>query len=749
MTYRSMPFLALLLGAIAAVATSTGALAATALHVDANNTTVTNDGTAHHPYATIQTALSAAVAGDTVLVAKGTYAENVVIEDKQITLRGGYRGGSVADYTNNLGGDFATQVPTANITQVQASVGTAAILLVGTQAAGSVIDGFVICGGIHGIELDDSITFPRVNNVTISNNVIEGNGVAEYEHVGGGIRLSGDGHTVQDNIIRNNIGGRGAGVSMFGENITLTRNTVENNVGYADHAGGIYQGGTAIITENTIRNNRIGETLGYGWGGGILILGTATLRHNTYISNHAPSIGGAFFVDDGGMATLEHELMFANSAAIGAAIYIDGYGDDVGSHLDITNCTIVGNTADDTPVGNTVYIERNSSATLLNTIAWGNQGDDFFTDETSSILVTYSISEEPIAGIGNLNVDPLFANAGLRDYHLKSTNGRYNPLANGGAGGFDSDAVDSPAIDAGAPSSDFSLEPPSNGGRINMGVFGNTAEASKSRLDACPSDALFGQPPALDKLPVSSDSISGFRAFESFSGVTAPIAAVEFWVGAGDCVRDPDQYSVALYTDNGGLPSLAVRDEVITPDAFPTGVAINGVYNVTRYVATFATPVELAAGWVSIYGVNESDCSAGWVTSDVGDGSVQELGNVDFFPIDFDVAVCLLPVVDLNAPFQTADQDQNGVINLSELLRCIQFYNAGGLHCADDPGDTEDGYVPGPGAKQSCVPHDTDYAPQDWKIGLSELLRLIQFYNFLGYHVCPGENTEDGFCPGG
>jgi len=28
------------------------------------------------------------------------------------------------------------------------------------------------------------------------------------------------------------------------------------------------------------------------------------------------------------------------------------------------------------------------------------------------------------------------------------------------------------------------------------------------------------------------------------------------------------------------------------------------------------------------------------------------------------------------------------------------------------------------------------------------LLRLIQFFNSGGYHACPAENTEDGFCPG-
>ena len=102
-----------------------------------------------------------------------------------------------------------------------------------------------------------------------------------------------------------------------------------------------------------------------------------------------------------------------------------------------------------------------------------------------------------------------------------------------------------------------------------------------------------------------------------------------------------------------------------------------------------------------------------------------------------------------NAPgVHTADQNENKRIELSELLRVIQFFNSGGLHCADNPGETEDGYVPGPGANQTCTPHSSDYAPRDWDVGLVELLRLIQFYNMNGYHYCPADGTEDGFCPG-
>lgn len=94
-------------------------------------------------------------------------------------------------------------------------------------------------------------------------------------------------------------------------------------------------------------------------------------------------------------------------------------------------------------------------------------------------------------------------------------------------------------------------------------------------------------------------------------------------------------------------------------------------------------------------------------------------------------------------PHQTADINADLRLNISELLRLIQFYNAGALHAA--PG-TEDGFAPGVG-DTTAPPHQSDYNPQDWKIDLPELLRAIQFYNAGGYTPC--EAGEDGFCPEG
>lgn len=92
----------------------------------------------------------------------------------------------------------------------------------------------------------------------------------------------------------------------------------------------------------------------------------------------------------------------------------------------------------------------------------------------------------------------------------------------------------------------------------------------------------------------------------------------------------------------------------------------------------------------------------------------------------------------------SADSNKDWAISLSEVLRVIQFYNLNGLHCQNG---TEDGYAPGPGST-ACAPHSTDYAPQNWQISLSELLRAIQLFNLNNGVYRTATGSEDGFAPG-
>ena len=72
--------------------------------------------------------------------------------------------------------------------------------------------------------------------------------------------------------------------------------------------------------------------------------------------------------------------------------------------------------------------------------------------------------------------EPLFADEPSGNFHLKSVMGRWT------SGGYVIDGTHSPSIDAG----DLTLpdfEPLPNGPRINQGAYGNTAEASLSRVE--------------------------------------------------------------------------------------------------------------------------------------------------------------------------------------------------------------------------------------------------------------------------
>lgn len=107
------------------------------------------------------------------------------------------------------------------------------------------------------------------------------------------------------------------------------------------------------------------------------------------------------------------------------------------------------------------------------------------------LIINYSNVENWTGpGVGNIDVDPLFAAPGYwdeaaqafmggTDYHLKSTAGRWDPAQEM----WVVDDVDSPCIDAGDPADVPFFEPTGSGGRVNMGVHGNTWQASMT--DVC------------------------------------------------------------------------------------------------------------------------------------------------------------------------------------------------------------------------------------------------------------------------
>ena len=515
-------------------ATGSGTGDPDALHVDDGNTTGTQDGTADYPYTDIRTAVQNAENGDTIRIAAGTYGP-VDTLNKSLRFLGGYAGADPAAYAAGQGGDFTSRTLNAALTVITGGTNQYGVTFTrsGNDPYQGLLEYVTISDSRKGIVFDTEISWPPAENVTIRNCIIENNGQAGDTTGGGGILVSGENVRIENNIIRNNRGGRGAGLARSGTptNLVVRDNRIENNTCYDDHGGGVYLDGTVTLTGNVIDGNRV--ELGYGWGGGVLILGTAHLSSNIIRNNYAPSYGGGVFVDDGATAEMRNDLVYGNltQQGTGAGVAVDGGYDGI-SRLTMDHCTVAFNNPDAVGDeyslgGNGIFVDAGSSVTVVNSIFWANGDDDFYVRDGSTLTMTYSLSEEAWAGIGNLSADPLFADPDNGDFHPRSTAGRYVPAT----GSWVTDASHSPAIDAGDPASPWSAEPLPNGGRVNLGVFGNTSQAGLSKT--------VGPIPNLTRTQVS-------RLYVAIFGRASEGEGNRFWqTWKADGASKPDMASTA------------------------------------------------------------------------------------------------------------------------------------------------------------------------------------------------------------
>jgi hypothetical protein len=196
------------------------------------------------------------------------------------------------------------------------------------------------------------------------------------------------------------------------------------------------------------------------------------------------SVGGGLY-DNGNGTVLWNCLFVGNAAADGGGLYTTGSG------ALLTNCTLAHNRGG---LGGAVADEADDTA-LAGCIVWGNKDGQI----SGAAWVTWCDIQDGWPEGNNLDVDPLFAAPGHwdpngtpddasddvwidGDYHLKSQGGRWDPVS----GSWVQDDVTSPCIDAGSPKYNPPNEPAPNGSVVNLGVYADTIEASKTYVADSP-----------------------------------------------------------------------------------------------------------------------------------------------------------------------------------------------------------------------------------------------------------------------
>ncbi|MHC4572752.1 MAG: right-handed parallel beta-helix repeat-containing protein [Planctomycetota bacterium] len=245
--------------------------------------------------------------------------------------------------------------------------------------------------------------------------------------------------------------------------------TVDDN--FALWGGGFY------FCDGWIQNCRITGNLAFCDGGGLDSC-QASIANCLITANRAWGFGG-------GISYSNHAV--TNSTINGNWAYYAG-GGLCGCNGAISNCTISGDSAYE---GGGLYL---CEARINNCVIWDNRADNTGRQLYLCAQPNYScVQDWPGGGVGNIIHDPCFADPGYwddnntphdpyddfwveGDYHLQSQAGRWNPNVRE----WVIDAVTSPCIDAGDPNTPVGGEPEPNGNRVNMGAYGQTAEASLS-----------------------------------------------------------------------------------------------------------------------------------------------------------------------------------------------------------------------------------------------------------------------------
>ena len=227
------------------------------LYVSTTGDDTTGTGSQEAPYATIQKAIDAAVEGDAILVADGTYNEKLLIDKANITLK---------------------SVNGPSYTIIDGEAGDT-VVRIASSATNAIVQGFRITGGT-GSPSSSSYGFDYygggVNctaDATLENCIINGNG---------------------SGVPKSSSGTFGGGVRNAGCTLIVRNCLIFDNFAWACGGGTFTENGTIIIEQSTICYNK--SIYNWSWNGtkggvGLAWSGEAIVTNSILWSNDGSQIG--------------------------------------------------------------------------------------------------------------------------------------------------------------------------------------------------------------------------------------------------------------------------------------------------------------------------------------------------------------------------------------------------------------------------------------------------------------------------
>jgi predicted outer membrane repeat protein len=333
---------------------------------------------------------------------------------------------------------------------------------------------------------------------------------------GGAICIGGSSSMMLDDcVFEHNSSSSAGAIQIIGDGFSqIRRSTFQGNSATIGGAIEMEGNSTSECDDCTFENN-------FANAGGAINLGSeqeSTARRCLFKNNEAIGDGGAINVSNASSMMLDQCQFISNKSRRGGALVCNSQGDSYHAQLQlcnsifegnyasfkggvlwcngssntdimIDNCTFNGNSAS---ANGGVILDIGTNLSIKDCIVWGNGLPQL--QLSPSALVSYSNIEGGYEGLQNISENPLFAQEGSMsdngthgdesddfwlpgDYHLQSQAGRWDQLLSE----WVNDSIHSPCIDAGDPNSLIGDELYPNGNRINMGAYGGTVEASKSR----------------------------------------------------------------------------------------------------------------------------------------------------------------------------------------------------------------------------------------------------------------------------